>query len=106
RRRWFQFAIRADAGIEDGASDKQVVHCGFLIEEAGDKMSKSRGNALSPQEVIAQNGADIIRLWVSMIDYQTDMTWGPQIVGRTVESYRKIRNTARYLVRNLGDFDP
>ncbi len=105
-RGWFQSSLLVGTGIEGGAPYRQVVTCGFLINEAGDKMSKSRGNALSPQEVIAQNGADIIRLWVAMIDYQTDMSWGPQIVGRTVESYRKIRNTARFLLGNLHDFDP
>ena len=69
-------------------------------------MSKSRGNALSPQDVLKQHGADVIRLWVAMIDYQTDMTIGPQIMGRSAEAYRKIRNTARYLLSNLFDFDP
>jgi isoleucyl-tRNA synthetase len=105
-RGWFQSSLLVGTGIEGGAPYREVITCGFLINEAGDKMSKSRGNALSPQDVIKQNGADIIRLWVAMIDYQQDMTWGPQIVGRTVESYRKIRNTARYLLGNLGDFDP
>jgi len=105
-RGWFQSSLLVGTGIEGGAPYREVVTCGFLINEQGDKMSKSRGNALSPQDVIKQNGADIIRLWVAMIDYQNDMTWGPQIVGRTVESYRKIRNTARFLLSNLGDFDP
>jgi isoleucyl-tRNA synthetase len=105
-RGWFQSSLLVGTGIEGGAPYREVVTCGFLINEEGDKMSKSRGNALSPQDVIKQNGADIIRLWVSLIDYQQDMTWGPQIVGRTVESYRKIRNTARYLLGNLHDFDP
>jgi isoleucyl-tRNA synthetase len=105
-RGWFQSSLLVGTGIEGGAPYREVITCGFLINEAGDKMSKSRGNALSPQDVIKQNGADIIRLWVAMIDYQQDMTWGPLIVGRTVESYRKIRNTARYLLGNLGGFDP
>jgi isoleucyl-tRNA synthetase len=69
-------------------------------------MSKSRGNALSPQEVLKQHGADVIRLWVSMIDYQTDMAIGPQIMGRAAEAYKKIRNTARYLLSNLNGFEP
>ena len=105
-RGWFQSSLLVGTGVEGGAPYREVVTCGFLINEEGDKMSKSRGNALSPQDVIKQNGADIIRLWVSLIDYQQDMTWGPQIVGRTTESYRKIRNTARFLLGNLGDFDP
>jgi isoleucyl-tRNA synthetase len=105
-RGWFQSSLLVGTGIEGGAPYREVVTCGFLINEQGDKMSKSRGNALSPQDVIRDNGADIIRLWVSMIDYQQDMTWGPVIVGRTVESYRKIRNTARFLLGNIFDFDP
>ena len=105
-RGWFQSSLLVGTGIEGSAPYRAVITCGFLVNEVGDKMSKSRGNALSPQDVIAQNGADIIRLWVAMIDYQSDMTFGPLIVGRTVESYRKIRNTARYLLGNLGDFHP
>jgi isoleucyl-tRNA synthetase len=69
-------------------------------------MSKSRGNALSPQEVLKQHGADVIRLWVAMIDYQSDMSIGPQIMGRSAESYKKLRNTARYLLSNLTGFEP
>jgi isoleucyl-tRNA synthetase len=105
-RGWFQSSLLVGTGIEGGAPYRQVITCGFLINEEGDKMSKSRGNALSPQDVLKQHGADVIRLWVAMIDYQTDMTIGPQIMGRSAEAYRKIRNTARYLLSNLFDFDP
>ena len=80
--------------------------CGFILNESGDKMSKSAGNALSPQDVIKQSGADILRLWVAVSDYTDDMMFGPQILARTSEGYRKIRNTARFLLGNLGDFDP
>jgi isoleucyl-tRNA synthetase len=69
-------------------------------------MSKSKGNALSPQDVIKQNGADVLRLWVTTIDYTTDMMWGPQVMSRTADGYKKIRNTARYLLANLSDFHP
>src|SRR5439155_13384106 len=78
----------------------------FIVNEAGEKMSKSRGTGVSPQEGLKQSGADILRLWVSMIDYRDDMVYGPQILGRAAESYRKIRNTARYLLANLYDLDP
>jgi isoleucyl-tRNA synthetase len=92
--------------IEGGAPFEQVITCGFVLNEVGDKMSKSRGNALSPQDVIKQNGADILRLWVAVSDYTDDMAFGPQIITRVGEAYRKIRNTARYLLANLNDFDP
>jgi isoleucyl-tRNA synthetase len=69
-------------------------------------MSKSKGNALSPQDVIKQSGADILRLWVSVSDYTDDIPFGPQILTRASDGYRKIRNTARYLLANLSDFDP
>jgi len=105
-RGWFQSSLLVGTGIEGGAPYRQVITCGFLINEQGDKMSKSRGNALSPQEVLKQHGADVIRLWVAMIDYQTDMTIGPQIMGRSAEAYKKIRNTARYLLSNLSGFEP
>jgi isoleucyl-tRNA synthetase len=105
-RGWFQSSLLIGTALEGRAPYEQVVTCGFIVNESGEKMSKSRGTGISPQDVIKQNGADILRLWVSMIDYRDDMAFGPQIVGRAAESYRKIRNTARYLLSNLGDFDP
>jgi isoleucyl-tRNA synthetase len=76
-----------------------------VLLEGGEKMSKS-GKGLSPQDVIKDSGADILRLWVAVSDYSDDMVFGPQIMTRTAEGYRKIRNTARYLLSNLYDFDP
>ena len=105
-RGWFQSSLLVGTALEGRAPYEQVVTCGFIVNEQGDKMSKSRGNALSPQDVIKRSGADILRLWVSMIDYRDDMAWGDQILGRAAESYRKIRNTARFLISNLYDFDP
>jgi isoleucyl-tRNA synthetase len=105
-RGWFQSSLLVGTGIEEGAPYRDVVTCGFLTNEQGDKMSKSKGNALSPQTVIKDSGADILRLWVAMIDYTADMSFGPQILSRAAESYRKIRNTARYLLSNLSNFDP
>jgi isoleucyl-tRNA synthetase len=105
-RGWFQSSLLIGTGIEGGAPYRQVITCGFLINEEGDKMSKSRGNALSPQDVLKQHGADVIRLWVAMIDYQNDMSIGPQIMGRSAEAYKKIRNTARFLLSNLNGFEP
>jgi isoleucyl-tRNA synthetase len=105
-RGWFQSSLLVGTAIEDGAPYRQVVTCGFVLNEGGEKMSKSSGNALSPQDVIKQSGADILRLWVAVSDYTDDMLFGPQIIERTSEAYRKIRNTCRYLLGNLGDFDP
>ncbi|HXH40445.1 MAG TPA: class I tRNA ligase family protein, partial [Thermoanaerobaculia bacterium] len=105
-RGFFQSSLLIGTGIEGGSPYREVITCGFLINEEGDKMSKSRGNALSPQDVLKQHGADVIRLWVAMIDYQNDMTIGPQIMGRSAEAYKKIRNTARYLLSNLNGFEP
>ncbi len=105
-RGWFQSSLLVGTAIEGGAPFQQVVTCGFILNEAGDKMSKSKGNALSPQDVIKQNGADVLRLWVTTIDYTTDMVFGPQIMNRTADGYKKIRNTFRYLLANLSDFHP
>ena len=105
-RGWFHSSLLVGVGLEDAAPYREVVTCGFILNEAGDKMSKSQGNALSPQDVIKQSGADILRLWVAVSDYTTDIPFGPQILTRTSEGYRKIRNTARYLLANLSDFDP
>jgi len=105
-RGWFHSSLLVGTAIEGGAPFREVVTCGFVLNEAGDKMSKSSGNALSPQDVIKQSGADIMRLWVAVSDYTDDMPFGPQIMNRTADGYRKIRNTARYLLSNLSDFDP
>jgi isoleucyl-tRNA synthetase len=105
-RGWFQSSLLVGSALENAAPYTQVVTCGFILNEEGDKMSKSKGNALSPQDVIKQNGADVLRLWVTTIDYTTDMVFGPRIMDRTADGYKKIRNTARYLLANLSDFDP
>ncbi|HUP50580.1 MAG TPA: isoleucine--tRNA ligase [Thermoanaerobaculia bacterium] len=105
-RGWFQSSLLIGAGIEGGAPYEQVITHGFVVDEKGRKMSKSLGNVVSPQEVVKQNGADILRLWVAMIDYRDDMALGREIIARIAEAYRKIRNTARYLLANLSDFDP
>jgi len=106
-RGWFQSSLLIGTGIEGAAPYKQVVTCGFIVNESGEKMSKSRGTGVSPQEVIRDSGADILRLWVAMVDYRDDVVYGKGILGRAAEGYKKIRNSgARYLLSNLYDFDP
>ena len=106
-RGWFQSSLLIGTGLEGAAPYRQVVTCGFIINETGEKMSKSRGTGVSPQEVIRDSGADILRLWVAMVDYRDDVVYGKSILARAADAYKKIRNTgARYLLSNLFDFDP
>jgi isoleucyl-tRNA synthetase len=105
-RGWFQSSLLVGTGLEGAAPYQNVVTCGFIVNEKGEKLSKSSGNALSAQDVIKQNGADILRMWVTSIDYRDDLPFGPELIGRVAESYRKIRNTARFLLANLHDFEP
>ncbi|HEX8154019.1 MAG TPA: isoleucine--tRNA ligase, partial [Thermoanaerobaculia bacterium] len=105
-RGWFHSSLLVGTGIEGGSPYQQVVTCGFIINEAGDKMSKSAGTGLSPQDVLKQNGADILRMWVASVDYTSDIPFGPQLLTRVADGYRKIRNTLRYLLANLSDFHP
>ena len=83
-----------------------VITHGFVVDEDGRKMSKSLGNTVEPQEVIKLHGAEILRLWAAMVDYREEVRVGKEILARVVEAYRKLRNTLRYLLSNLYDFDP
>jgi isoleucyl-tRNA synthetase len=105
-RGWFHSSLLVGIGTRGRAPFDQVLTHGFVVAEDGRKMSKSLGNSLSPQDVMKQSGAEILRLWVSMVDYREDIRIGPEILTRTVEAYRKIRNVIRVLVANLYDFDP
>jgi isoleucyl-tRNA synthetase len=105
-RGWFQSSLLLGLGTRGRAPYRQVVTNGFLIDMDGRKMSKSLGNAIAPQDVIKQSGADILRLWVSMSDYTEELRVSKEILARAAEAYRKIRNTLRYLLANLYDFDP
>jgi isoleucyl-tRNA synthetase len=93
-------------GTRGEAPYRSVITHGFVVDEEGRKMSKSRGNNVVPQQVIEQSGAEVLRLWVAMVDYTEEVRLGKQILARTVEAYRKIRNTVRYLAANMFDFDP
>ena len=93
-------------GTRGRAPFDQVLTHGFVVDEQGRKMSKSLGNTIAPQDVMKQSGADVLRLWVSMVDYREDIRLGKEILARVVEAYRKFRNVLRVLLANLYDFDP
>jgi isoleucyl-tRNA synthetase len=105
-RGWFQSSLLVGIGTRDRAPYRSVITHGFVVDEQGRKMSKSLGNAIAPQEVVKESGAEILRLWVSMVDYRDEVRVSREVLSRTVEAYRKIRNTFRYLLANLYDFDP
>ena len=105
-RGWFHSSMLVGLGTRGKAPYKQVLTHGFVVDEQGRKMSKSLGNTVAPQEVIKQSGAEILRLWVSMVDYGEEVRLGPEILARVVEAYRKFRNVLRVLLGNLFDFDP
>ena len=105
-RGWFQSSLLVGLGTRGRAPFREVVTHGFIVAEDGRKMSKSLGNSIEPQDIIKQSGADTLRLWVSMSDYTQEIHISKEILARAVEAYRKIRNTLRYLLANLPDFDP
>ncbi len=105
-RGWFQSSLLTSVATTDAAPYKAVLTHGFTVDAQGKKMSKSKGNVVAPQKVIKNLGADIIRLWVAATDYSGEMHVSDEILKRTADSYRRIRNTARYLLSNLNDFDP
>ncbi len=105
-RGWFHSSLLVGLGTRDAAPYRQVITHGFVVDEAGRKMSKSVGNTIEPQAIIEKSGAEVLRLWVAMVDYREEVRIGPHILARIIEAYRKIRNTLRILVANLYDFDP
>ena len=105
-RGWFQSSLLSSVAMTGEAPYKTVLTHGFTVDKDGKKMSKSLGNVMSPQEVISTLGADVLRLWIASTDYRSEMTISKEILQRTSESYRRIRNTARYLLGNLEGFEP
>ncbi|HNV85361.1 MAG TPA: isoleucine--tRNA ligase [Candidatus Omnitrophota bacterium] len=105
-RGWFQVSLITGMALEGASPFKSVLTHGFVVDGEGKKMSKSAGNVISPQDVIKEYGADVLRLWVSSCDYQYDIRLSKEILARMVEAYRRIRNTFRYILGNLYDFDP
>ncbi|MGH7381506.1 MAG: isoleucine--tRNA ligase [Candidatus Methylomirabilales bacterium] len=104
-RGWFHSSLLAAVGTRGQAPYKEVLTHGFVVDGDGRKMSKSLGNVIAPQEVISSYGAEILRLWVAAEDYRDDVRLSSEILTRLVEGYRRIRNTCRYLLGNLYDFD-
>ncbi len=105
-RGWFQLSLLPALGATGKPPFKNVLTHGFTVDEKGMKQSKSLGNYVNAQEEVAKYGADILRLWVSSVNYQEDVRCNDEIIGRTQDAYRKIRNTLRYLLGNIDDFDP
>lgn len=104
-RGWFQTSLITAVAANGKAPYKAVLTHGFTVDGEGKKMSKSLGNVISPQDIYSRQGADIIRLWVSSEDYTEDVRLSPDILKRLEEAYRKIRNTMRFLLANVHDFD-
>ena len=103
-RGWFQSSLLTSVATKGKAPYKEVVTHGYTIDEQGRKMSKSIGNVISPQEIIKESGADVLRLWVLSSDYKSDVSLSKGIIKQVTEVYRKIRNTARYILGNIYDF--
>ncbi|MBI1919910.1 MAG: isoleucine--tRNA ligase [Geobacter sp.] len=105
-RGWFHSSLLASVGTRGEAPYKTVLTHGFVVDGNGRKMSKSVGNVVAPEEVIKKYGAEILRLWVAAQDYRDDIRISQEILTRLAEAYRRIRNTCRYILGNLSDFDP
>ena len=105
-RGWFMSSLMISTAMTGKAPYKQVLTHGFTVDGKGRKMSKSIGNVIAPQQVTNKLGADILRLWVAATDYSGEMTVSDEILNRSADAYRRIRNTARFLLANLNGFDP
>ncbi len=104
-RGWFQSSLLESCGTRGRAPFDVVLTHGFVLDEGGRKMSKSLGNVTAPQDVIKQSGADILRMWVCAADYADDLRIGPEILKTTVDTYRKLRNTLRWMLGNLAHYE-
>jgi isoleucyl-tRNA synthetase len=105
-RGWFQSSLLTSVAMNEVAPYKSVLTHGFTVDAQGKKMSKSKGNVVAPQKIMNSLGADILRLWVAATDYRNEMHVSDEILKRMADAYRKIRNTARYLLSNLDGFNP
>ena len=104
-RGWFQSSLLTSVGAYGMPPYRSVMHCGFTVDENGEKMSKSKGNGVDPAEVMDKFGADVLRLWVSSVDYSQDVRISDDILKFVSDAYRRLRNTFRFLLGNLADFD-
>lgn len=105
-RGWFQSSLLTSVAINGSEPYQEVLTHGFVVDGQGRKMSKSIGNVIAPEEIIHTLGADILRLWAASIDYRAEIAASKEILNRTSETYRRMRNTARFLLANLHGFDP
>ncbi|MGD0783930.1 MAG: class I tRNA ligase family protein, partial [Candidatus Aminicenantales bacterium] len=105
-RGWFNSSMVIGVGAKGGSPYKTCITHGFVLDAQNRAMSKSSGNVIEPKEIIARGGAEVLRLWVAMMNFKEDAPYGPEIEQRIVEAYRKIRNTWRFLLGNLSDFSP
>jgi len=105
-RGWFQSSLLTSTAMNDIAPYKAVLTHGFTVDADGKKMSKSKGNVVAPQSIMKNLGADVLRLWVAATDYRGEMNVSDEILKRTSDGYRRLRNTARFLLSNLNGFDP
>ncbi len=105
-RGWFQSSLLTSVAMRGVAPYKSVLTHGFTVDAQGMKMSKSKGNVVAPQQVVNALGADILRLWVAATDYSAEMSVSDEILKRTADTYRRLRNTSRFLLANLNGFDP
>lgn len=105
-RGWFMSSLILSTAIDQKAPYKEVLTHGFVVDGQGRKMSKSIGNIVTPQEVMDKLGADILRLWIASTDYSGEMAYSDEIIRRSADTYRRIRNTARFLLANLNGFNP
>ncbi|MGP1955109.1 MAG: class I tRNA ligase family protein, partial [Arsenophonus sp. NC-QC1-MAG3] len=105
-RGWFMSSLILSTAMKGKAPYREVLTHAFTVDGEGRKMSKFLGNTISPQEVMNDLGADILRLWVASTDYTSEITVSSEILKRSADSYRRIRNTVRFLLANLNGFDP
>ena len=105
-RGWFQSSLVTSVALKGSAPYHEVVTHGFVVDAQGHKMSKSLGNVVTPGEILKEYGADILRLWTAMVDFREDIRISDEIMARNSEAYRKVRNTLRFLLGNLENFDP
>ncbi|WP_142793342.1 class I tRNA ligase family protein, partial [Klebsiella pneumoniae] len=103
---WFMSSLMLSTAMKGKAPYREVLTHGFTVDGQGRKMSKSLGNTISPQDVMNKLGADILRLWVASTDYSGEIAVSDEILKRSADSYRRIRNTARFLLANLNGFNP